>query len=278
MKSFKLQHFDSLKAESAVEHWQKYLQSQVEAFFPEEYRLLKARGFDSKIKKVLDFGCGAGLFTRALRVMRKDLSVLAVDANEKMLESLWRSLVRYPDRKIMPKHWILGEEAAPQGVKDCQAVVLRYVLQHTKDPKSILINLRKHLKKGTLLFIIEEDDELYKMYPDIAVMRKLLSRFKKWGEKYGTNTTMGPLIPRLLSESGYKVQSCDVLCHTATNLGLKPLLDYYRLSLAILSSTAPDILSPKDAEDMNKDFLKAMKSNEEFFLFYPQIITVGKVS
>lgn len=105
------------------------------------------RDIKNGYKKVLDFGCGDGAFTKRLVSMAKqvygcDLDVEQIEEAKKNSKGVLFKIIKANASNIYPKNTF-----------DC--VTLMGVLEHVKDEKELLLSLHKMLKsKGTLYIYI----------------------------------------------------------------------------------------------------------------------------
>jgi SAM-dependent methyltransferase len=276
----KKEQFKVIEESEATTNWNTYLELQAKLFCEREFQLFKSYGFLDLIKKgpVLDLGCGPGLYSQALRKWNDKVRLVSADTNEALLEKFRNRLRKKPDSNIEVVHWSAGSAKAPASTKKCTAVILRYVLQHTHDPVQVLAEISKELRKGTTIFIIEEDDGLYQFYPEFNGMKKLIQVWKRWAAAYKADRMIGRKIPIIASKAGLKVVNFEVLCHSHYQTGIDPLLKYFMLSFDVVAETAPKVLSKMAAKKLAKDFEKFKReSAKDCFFFYPQAITIAKV-
>ena len=113
-------------------------------------------------KKVLDFGCGAGGFV----MLAKDVAdVEGVEAQETLTD-------------FFKKNNITVYRSLDSVEKKYDVITMFHVLEHLKDPETVVSNLMDHLKDGGELIIEvpNEDDALLSLYKCRA-----FADFTHWG-------------------------------------------------------------------------------------------------
>lgn len=272
------EHFQAVDSDAKVDPWMEYLTLQAELFAPHEFDLFVRLGLNKNLTPLLDVGGGPGVYARKLRALSPTTEVLAVDGNPRLLERFEESLRDCPDPMLSCARWSVGESPPPADVSECKAAVIRYVLQHVHDPVAFMKEVGRALGRGSLMFIVEEEDGLYQMWPDIPALRTTIEIWQDWAAAFGGKREMGRTVPSVIHEAGLKVESVRVLCHTSSVVGFKPLVRYFALSLDILANTTPEVLSRERADELLEELAKVSKAEPEAqFLFYPQVVTVAKV-
>jgi len=210
------------------------LEAQAALSWPEEFRVLTELGLRDG-HAVLDAGCGSGAFTRRLRAALPASPMIAVDADERLLSRVPRPLA------------VLGDLADPPVADASQdAVISRFVFQHLPDPVAIAARLRRVLRPGGLLAVIEVDAGLWgAAVPDMpqgyAEAYQAMAAEQGGG---GGDRFIARRLPALLEAAGYR----DVLVRpyayggrvsdseaVAAQVGperLRPLVERGALSLA----------------------------------------------
>jgi SAM-dependent methyltransferase len=129
------------------------LAAQAELSWPEEFRVLTELGLRDG-HAVLDAGCGSGAFTERLRAALPASPIVALDRDERLLGHARRRLPRTVA--------VLGDLAEPPLADASQDVVIsRFVFQHLPEPAMVAGRLRRVLRPGGLLAVIEVDAGLW---------------------------------------------------------------------------------------------------------------------
>jgi ubiquinone/menaquinone biosynthesis C-methylase UbiE len=136
------------------------LDAQAALSWPEELRVLTELGVRDG-HAVLDAGCGSGAFAARLRAAWPASPLTAVDASEVLLGHARRRLgVLAPAGA--PTVVVAGDLADPPVADASQdAVLSRFVFQHLLDPLAVAARLRRLLRPGGLLAVIEVDAGLW---------------------------------------------------------------------------------------------------------------------
>lgn len=106
----------------------------------ENRRLEVAELVDNSAKSILDVGCGFGLLGSALKASNNQRRIVGIEKDaraareaEKVLDQVINGDVENPDFPL------------PEEAFDC--IIFADILEHLKDPLSVLIYFRKYLKK-----------------------------------------------------------------------------------------------------------------------------------
>lgn len=274
----KSEYFQIVQESTVTKNWNTYLDLQVRLFAKAEFELFARKGLTEKHSPILDLGCGPGLYSRAFRKWAPHIRVVAADTNPALLGRFRSALKKNPDQGIEIIEWSAGQGKPPSQIQSCKAAVFRYILQHTQDPLKVLKSVTQELRKGTLVFIIEEDDGLFQFEPEFKAFRELIDHLRSWGKEFQTNRLMGRKIPYIASQAGLKVLDFEILCHTPYQTGIAPLLKYFILAMKIVSQTSPGVLSLMDVKRLEKEFEKYRKKyGKNCFFYYPQVITIARV-
>jgi ubiquinone/menaquinone biosynthesis C-methylase UbiE len=114
-----------------------------ELIFP---KLLPLMGLTAE-SKVLDIGCGQGVFSRHLP---SNLRYLGVDLSKELIKSAENRRVRRTDQFFVKD----ATEPFELPEKNCTHAVILLALQNMKEPLAVLKNSARHLQKGGKLFIV----------------------------------------------------------------------------------------------------------------------------
>ncbi len=118
----------------------------VEIFKPKVSRSLPDELIKSK-GKVLDVGCGAGDYTIIIKKSVPKLKVYGVDISKQAIKRAKRD---FPDINFS----VAGAYKLPFSNNSFNAVVMKCVLEHLKDPDKALKEVKRVLKPGGLFYSI----------------------------------------------------------------------------------------------------------------------------
>jgi SAM-dependent methyltransferase len=177
------------------------LEAQAELSWPEEFRVLTELGVRDG-DAVLDAGCGSGAFTVRLRAALPAGPLTALDADERLLGQARRRLAA-----VAGTRFVAGDLADPPVADASQDVVIsRFVFQHLPAPLTVARRLRRLLRPGGLLAVIEVDAELWgAAVPDLrsgyAEAYQAMAADQAGG---GGDRFIARRLPGLLEAAGYR--------------------------------------------------------------------------
>ena len=180
------------------------LEAQAELSWPEEFRVLTELGVGDG-DAVLDAGCGSGAFTVRLRAALPAGPLTALDADERLLghaRHRLAALTGVADTRI-----VAGDLADPPVADASQDVVIsRFVFQHLSDPLGVATRLRRLLRPGGLLAVIEVDAGLWgAALPDLRSGYAEAYRAMAAGQAGdGGDRFIARRLPGLLEAAGYR--------------------------------------------------------------------------
>ena len=189
------------------------LEAQAALSWPEEFRVLTELGVRDG-DAVLDAGCGPGAFTVRLRTALPASPLTAIDADERLLAqararlagTAWPARAAVPGRAAVTRI-VAGDLADPPVADASQDVVIgRFVFQHLPDPLAVAARLRRLLRPGGLLAVIEVDAGLWgAAEPDLragyAEAYQAMAADQAGG---GGDRFIARRLPGLLEAAGYR--------------------------------------------------------------------------
>jgi SAM-dependent methyltransferase len=180
------------------------LEAQAELSWPEEFRVLTELGVRNG-DAVLDAGCGTGAFTVRLRTGLPAGPLTAVDADERLLGQARSRLAALTG--MAATRFVAGDLADPPVPDASQDVVIsRFVFQHLPDPVAVATRLRRLLRPGGLLAVIEVDAGLWgAAVPDLSSGYAEAYRAMAAGQAAdGGDRFIARRLPALLRTAGYR--------------------------------------------------------------------------
>lgn len=165
------------------------LEAQAELSFAEELGVFRSLGLDAA-GSLLEIGAGPGAVTRRLRAALPSLAVTPLDHDASLLAHVSDGVVA--DAHVLP---------LPDGSFD--AVLLRYVLQHVRDPALVLSEAVRVLRPGGLLLVVEVDGALPGLvepyFPEVV---PIYARVSTAQGAAGGDRLIGRRLTRLLRGAG----------------------------------------------------------------------------
>lgn len=263
--------FISKNCGATYRRWFAHLSLQANLFADKEIKLLKNFGF-ARHKTILDIGCGIGTYSQILKKAFPHLKIYATDTSNVFLDEFRRRIKNNKDIKLF--NWDANKSEVPDEFKKCDAVILRLVLQHLEDPFRVLSLLRNTLRPKTRLYIIEEDNDLFQVYPELPAYHEVVTAMKKYGEKYICHRYLGRMLPQLLRKAGLRVNNFEILSHSNFDVDIKQLINFFVNIVRIM----PDIVSPQKVKKISADFNRFYKTNHnDCLLLYPQVVVCAEV-
>lgn len=170
--------------------------AQVDLFWPQESRAY-AQLNPGPGTSLIELGCGPG---RLLERIREDFPGTEVTGLE-----IDPVLVGHATRRLPGATVHLGsvlDTGLPSASFDI--AVIRLVLEHLPDPHAALAEVRRILRPGGRIAVVDNDFELHLVTaPEIPELRELYQAYCRSRSAEGGNPTLGRQLPVLLEEAGF---------------------------------------------------------------------------
>lgn len=204
----------------------KRLKDQAKIFFSSEKSVL-SKIFGSRKKVILDAGCGNGAYLNLVRGEFKKCEYVGFDRNKDLLAHARNS---FPDVVFKACDLTNGSEVHKE-LSSCSIdhVLLRFVLQHmsSSEVKTVLRNLRKSLKSGASLIVIEDDTLSFSTQPPCYGAAFLFNRLNSIVESRGGSRAVGASLPLVAKSCGY-ASVRQLRCSVGSDvLGWRDIRDMY---------------------------------------------------
>lgn len=121
---------------------------------------------DSRISKLMDFGCGTGLLTAQFVNLADEL--IGIETSSGMLEQFSQRFEGASKVKFLAIN--LEKESLPSEVGTFDVIVTAMAFHHLLEPKKILSLFKKHLSSNGKIFVIDLDEEDGTFHPDNQAM------------------------------------------------------------------------------------------------------------
>lgn len=183
------------------------LERQALACWPLERRLLNDAGV-TEGSTVHDVGCGPGIVSRLLAIeVGSSGQVIGVEPNAELLET-----ARIDLQTSTGNLEFLGGDlyALSDIVSDIEFAYLRMVVQHLEHPQEAFSALRRAMKPGGRVCVLDADDGLFSLMPPSEDLAHLfhLSAASQRGE--GGDRHIGRKLPYYLKMAGFRDVSSRV--------------------------------------------------------------------
>jgi SAM-dependent methyltransferase len=214
------------------------LDAQAALTFAEELRILLDLGL-ADAAPLVDLGCGTGAVTKRIRAACPGLPVLGLDSSMVMMSRAARAGIPLA---------CATTSALPLRSGSTGSVLMRYVVQHLAEPALAFAEVRRILRPGGLLAVVEADDVLWglaqPLVPGLEIVHRKAAAARRVA---GTNRLALRDVPRLLRGCGFtdlvvrpfgitndQVPTADFAVHLGPDQFV-PLVTEGALSLADLS-------------------------------------------
>ncbi len=214
------------------------LDAQAALTFAEELRILLDLGL-ADAGPLVDLGCGTGAVAKRVRAACPRLPVLGLDSSTVMISRAARTGVPLA---------CATTSALPLRSGSAGSVLMRYVVQHLADPGPAFAEVRRVLRPGGLLAVVEADEALWglaqPLVPGLEIVHRKAAAARRVA---GTNRLAVRDVPRLLRGCGFtdlvvrpfgitndQVPTADFAVHLGPDQFV-PLVAQGALSLADLS-------------------------------------------
>ncbi|MGW1029389.1 L-histidine N(alpha)-methyltransferase [Streptomyces sp. NPDC002577] len=153
--------------------------------------------------RVLEAGCGTGAQTVHLVAGSPDAHFVALDVSETSLE---QARARLADRAPWARvDWVRTDlHDLPFEDAEFDHVFVCFVLEHLPDPRRALAGLRRVLRPGGTITVIEGDHGSALFHPDSAYAHAAIGHQVRLQSAAGGNALLGRQLQPLLTGAGYE--------------------------------------------------------------------------
>jgi ubiquinone/menaquinone biosynthesis C-methylase UbiE len=238
------------------------LEAQAALTSEKELFLVRALGVDSDAN-ILEVGAGSGAFTARLLAMYPDAAISALDPDPALLAEARRRLGATVE-------FIEGTcEAIPLPDRSLDVVIARFVFQHLADPVAAAREIRRVLRPGGRVVVIDFDGELWGMCTpynqELAPLhaRVFMAQADRGGDRY-----IGRRLAAIIKDAGFDQPQLHSYAVSSDEIGIEPFLPI----------TSPENLLPHVESGLLKMSEYAhLLSDHQRFLADPEhrMITLG---
>ncbi|MEL6135598.1 MAG: methyltransferase domain-containing protein, partial [Bacteroidota bacterium] len=150
---------------------------------------------------VLEAGCGVGAQTQIIASQNPEVQFTSVDLSVSSLNQAKENISGSGIQNVSFAQADLYALPYPKGHFD--HVFVCFVLEHVKDPEVVLKELKRVLKSGGTITVVEGDHGSTFFYPDSIAAQKTVEAQVQLQQKNGGNANMGRELYPLLHQSGF---------------------------------------------------------------------------
>jgi ubiquinone/menaquinone biosynthesis C-methylase UbiE len=185
------------------------LGAQVDNFWPKELRCLKQFGLADGMR-VLECGSGPGYFIEKILIEFPALHATGVEIDPFLVARSKEELAKFgPDRHRVLEGSIL---AIPFENDTFDFVMARLVLEHLPDPVAAAREMRRVLKPGGKVVVIDNDFDLHlRSYPEIPELCDLYEAYCNARVSQGGNPRIGRQLPVVLADAGFSEIDLEIV-------------------------------------------------------------------
>ena len=151
--------------------------------------------------RVLEAGCGVGAQTITLARNSPNASFISVDISEASLAEARRRIVAAGLTNVEFRQSDVFD--LPFGPESFDHIFVCFVLEHLTRPVEALGKLKKHLRKGGTMTVIEGDHGSAYFHPDSEAAHRAIQCQVELQRRAGGNAMIGRELYPLLTEAGY---------------------------------------------------------------------------
>lgn len=152
--------------------------------------------------KVLEAGCGVGAQTIILAKNSPGAKITSIDVSSESLDKA-RSLIKKAKLRNV-EFRVADVFGLPFESNSFDHVFVCFVLEHLQDPLLALKNIKRVLKKGGTITVIEGDHESTLFYPESMYAMKTVKCLIDVQKKLGGDSLIGRHLYPLLKKAGFK--------------------------------------------------------------------------
>jgi SAM-dependent methyltransferase len=152
--------------------------------------------------KVLEAGCGVGAQTVILAKNSPKAKITSIDISPESLEKARGLLRKHEVRNV--KCEVADIYDLPYENKTFDHIFICFVLEHLKEPVKALKNLKKVLKKGGTITVIEGDHETSLFWPYSDAAMKTIRCLIEVQKRLGGDSLIGRRLYPLLKQAGFR--------------------------------------------------------------------------
>jgi SAM-dependent methyltransferase len=200
-----------------------------------------------RCRTVLDIGCGEGSFLLQMARKVHGTHFVGIDHSELAVKDALRNLRRRSLRNVTFKTAFFD-----QGFERTKydAIMTRYTLQHSSEPKIFVKTVFDRLKKKGIFLAVESLDTYTDSHEPDPVWERFRTAVAAVHARVGSNDNLGKSLGVLLKTAGFRdIQVRVVLCSPST-VGVKRFQAVVQASADLAFGFFPDLFDQQLHEDI----------------------------
>lgn len=169
---------------------------------------------------VLDPGCGPGFVSAAIAGLVGDGTVTGLEPDAGLAAVAQRAAEEEPRFRVKDG----SVYSIPFADATFDLVYARFLFQHLENPGGALTELKRVLKPGGHLQVLDVDDALLIVEPEPEGLSNFIRKAREAQAEHGGDRYIGRKLPALLREAGLDPVHFEVACITSEELGQPALL------------------------------------------------------
>jgi len=158
----------------------------------------------SKDEKILEAGCGIGAQTRILALNNPHSHITSIDISRESLQKAQENILREQIKNVQFEEKDLCKMNFPDEKFD--HIFVCFVLEHLDDPHLALLELRRVLKPGGSITLIEGDHGSCFWYPETDPALQAWHAFIQAQADLGHDGLIGRRLHPLLQKADFKIE------------------------------------------------------------------------
>ena len=172
---------------------------------------------------VLDLACGPGVISRLISEACPASRIIAMDLNDELLDTARQDARAAGLGSI---RFLQGDVYDPPlSEEQFDFIYARLLFQHLEQPLQALAAIRKLLRPGGILCILDIDDSWLTFAPEPEGFAAFTVNAARAQARQGGNRHIGRQLGRLLEQSGYDLVDVHVETISSRQLGMRAFLD-----------------------------------------------------